>query len=212
MAAFQGGGTGTVTLRGEISAGLSLRLPSSSRVSYFAVFDGHGGIRASKFAAQNLHQNLIRKFPKGQFTPRAPSLAGRGAVCSYSAARVPPGAGGDGRPSARSAASTLLSAVLGTGRARLGDHRMPPLSCTPRRREQRGEDCEEMLAGHVQAHGRGVPAAGVQPVRPLAPGRSLSMSPVPQPDPDRKRRASLGSCAPRCLELGPCSCGFAAPG
>ncbi|XP_060049568.1 integrin-linked kinase-associated serine/threonine phosphatase 2C isoform X2 [Erinaceus europaeus] len=41
--------------------------PSSliSRVSYFAVFDGHGGIRASKFAAQNLHQNLIRKFPKG---------------------------------------------------------------------------------------------------------------------------------------------------
>nr|KAF6495304.1 ILK associated serine/threonine phosphatase [Rousettus aegyptiacus] len=41
--------------------------PSSliTRVSYFAVFDGHGGIRASKFAAQNLHQNLIRKFPKG---------------------------------------------------------------------------------------------------------------------------------------------------
>uniref|UniRef100_A0A8C2R9T4 PPM-type phosphatase domain-containing protein n=1 Tax=Capra hircus TaxID=9925 RepID=A0A8C2R9T4_CAPHI len=36
-----------------------------TRVSYFAVFDGHGGIRASKFAAQNLHQNLIRKFPKG---------------------------------------------------------------------------------------------------------------------------------------------------
>ncbi|KAF5919316.1 hypothetical protein HPG69_010716 [Diceros bicornis minor] len=43
------------------------RPPSSliTRVSYFAVFDGHGGIRASKFAAQNLHQNLIRKFPKG---------------------------------------------------------------------------------------------------------------------------------------------------
>ncbi|XP_028924908.1 integrin-linked kinase-associated serine/threonine phosphatase 2C isoform X2 [Ornithorhynchus anatinus] len=37
-----------------------------TRVSYFAVFDGHGGIRASKFAAQNLHQNLIRKFPKGE--------------------------------------------------------------------------------------------------------------------------------------------------
>ncbi|XP_014113836.1 PREDICTED: integrin-linked kinase-associated serine/threonine phosphatase 2C isoform X3 [Pseudopodoces humilis] len=30
------------------------------------VFDGHGGVRASKFAAQNLHQNLIKKFPKGE--------------------------------------------------------------------------------------------------------------------------------------------------
>ncbi|XP_053245672.1 integrin-linked kinase-associated serine/threonine phosphatase 2C [Podarcis raffonei] len=41
-------------------------LPSQiTRVSYFAVFDGHGGVRASKYAAQNLHQNLIRKFPKG---------------------------------------------------------------------------------------------------------------------------------------------------
>ncbi|NXN36826.1 ILKAP phosphatase, partial [Rhinoptilus africanus] len=40
--------------------------PRSSRVSYFAVFDGHGGVRASKFAAQNLHQNLIKKFPKGE--------------------------------------------------------------------------------------------------------------------------------------------------
>ncbi|NXV05788.1 ILKAP phosphatase, partial [Cettia cetti] len=42
-------------------------LPSQiTRVSYFAVFDGHGGVRASKFAAQNLHQNLIKKFPKGE--------------------------------------------------------------------------------------------------------------------------------------------------
>nr|XP_060624075.1 integrin-linked kinase-associated serine/threonine phosphatase 2C isoform X2 [Anolis sagrei ordinatus] len=41
-------------------------LPSQiTRVSYFAVFDGHGGVRASNYAAQNLHQNLIRKFPKG---------------------------------------------------------------------------------------------------------------------------------------------------
>lgn len=40
--------------------------PHSTRVSYFAVFDGHGGVRASKFAAQNLHQNLIKKFPKGK--------------------------------------------------------------------------------------------------------------------------------------------------
>ncbi|XP_042677001.1 integrin-linked kinase-associated serine/threonine phosphatase 2C [Centrocercus urophasianus] len=42
-------------------------LPSQvTRVSYFAVFDGHGGVRASKFAAQNLHLNLIKKFPKGE--------------------------------------------------------------------------------------------------------------------------------------------------
>lgn len=45
---------------------LTLNHSPSTRVSYFAVFDGHGGIRASKFAAQNLHQNLIRKFPKGE--------------------------------------------------------------------------------------------------------------------------------------------------
>lgn len=43
-----------------------LLFPHSTRVSYFAVFDGHGGVRASKFAAQNLHQNLIKKFPKGE--------------------------------------------------------------------------------------------------------------------------------------------------
>nr|XP_060477471.1 integrin-linked kinase-associated serine/threonine phosphatase 2C [Panthera onca] len=51
----------------EFVISLECRPPSSliTRVSYFAVFDGHGGIRASKFAAQNLHQNLIRKFPKG---------------------------------------------------------------------------------------------------------------------------------------------------
>uniref|UniRef100_A0A673KKV8 Integrin-linked kinase-associated serine/threonine phosphatase n=1 Tax=Sinocyclocheilus rhinocerous TaxID=307959 RepID=A0A673KKV8_9TELE len=37
----------------------------SSRLAYFAVFDGHGGARASQFAAENLHQTLLSKFPKG---------------------------------------------------------------------------------------------------------------------------------------------------
>ncbi|XP_041851143.1 integrin-linked kinase-associated serine/threonine phosphatase 2C isoform X3 [Melanotaenia boesemani] len=36
-----------------------------SRVSYFAVFDGHGGARASRFAAEHLHHNLAKKFPAG---------------------------------------------------------------------------------------------------------------------------------------------------
>lgn len=49
-----------------VGISLTLNHSPSTRVSYFAVFDGHGGIRASKFAAQNLHQNLIRKFPKGE--------------------------------------------------------------------------------------------------------------------------------------------------
>uniref|UniRef100_A0A3B3HTJ4 Integrin-linked kinase-associated serine/threonine phosphatase n=1 Tax=Oryzias latipes TaxID=8090 RepID=A0A3B3HTJ4_ORYLA len=38
-------------------------LPSQSRLSYFAVFDGHGGARASRFAAEHLHHNLAKKFP-----------------------------------------------------------------------------------------------------------------------------------------------------
>ncbi|CAL1292721.1 unnamed protein product [Larinioides sclopetarius] len=38
--------------------------PSVSRLSYYAVYDGHGGVRASKFASCHLHQNLAEKFPK----------------------------------------------------------------------------------------------------------------------------------------------------
>lgn len=37
-----------------------------SRLSYFAVFDGHGGARASRYAAENLHHNLAKKFPSGE--------------------------------------------------------------------------------------------------------------------------------------------------
>uniref|UniRef100_A0A3B3UIT2 Integrin-linked kinase-associated serine/threonine phosphatase n=1 Tax=Poecilia latipinna TaxID=48699 RepID=A0A3B3UIT2_9TELE len=44
---------------------MSSCLSSLSRVSYFAVFDGHGGARASRFAAENLHLNLAKKFPSG---------------------------------------------------------------------------------------------------------------------------------------------------
>lgn len=36
-----------------------------SRLAYFAVFDGHGGARASQFAAEYLHHTLLNKFPKG---------------------------------------------------------------------------------------------------------------------------------------------------
>uniref|UniRef100_A0A3Q3WDI8 PPM-type phosphatase domain-containing protein n=1 Tax=Mola mola TaxID=94237 RepID=A0A3Q3WDI8_MOLML len=43
-------------------------LPSDgkSRVSYFAVFDGHGGARASQFAADNLHHILAKKLQCGE--------------------------------------------------------------------------------------------------------------------------------------------------
>ncbi|XP_075425636.1 integrin-linked kinase-associated serine/threonine phosphatase 2C isoform X2 [Ascaphus truei] len=36
-----------------------------SRLSYFAVFDGHGGSRAARYAAHNLHRNLAKKLPQG---------------------------------------------------------------------------------------------------------------------------------------------------
>lgn len=37
----------------------------SSRTCYYGVFDGHAGPRAAQFAADNLHKNIILKFPKG---------------------------------------------------------------------------------------------------------------------------------------------------
>ncbi|KAG8445401.1 hypothetical protein GDO86_010255 [Hymenochirus boettgeri] len=44
-------------------------MPSDlSRLLYFAVFDGHGGTRASHFAAHNLHRNILKKIPRGEKT------------------------------------------------------------------------------------------------------------------------------------------------
>jgi len=42
--------------------------PSIHRLSIYAVFDGHGGVRASRFASQHLHNNLRDRFPKGDIT------------------------------------------------------------------------------------------------------------------------------------------------
>ncbi|XP_025083684.1 integrin-linked kinase-associated serine/threonine phosphatase 2C-like isoform X1 [Pomacea canaliculata] len=39
--------------------------PSIHRLALYAVFDGHGGSRASRFASQYLHKILCDKFPKG---------------------------------------------------------------------------------------------------------------------------------------------------
>uniref|UniRef100_H2YAL4 Integrin-linked kinase-associated serine/threonine phosphatase 2C n=1 Tax=Ciona savignyi TaxID=51511 RepID=H2YAL4_CIOSA len=39
--------------------------PKVSRVSYYAVFDGHGGRRASQHASNRLHVHLAQKLPKG---------------------------------------------------------------------------------------------------------------------------------------------------
>ncbi|XP_056420633.1 integrin-linked kinase-associated serine/threonine phosphatase 2C isoform X2 [Hyla sarda] len=36
-----------------------------SRLAFYAVFDGHGGSRAARYAAHNLHRNLVKKLPRG---------------------------------------------------------------------------------------------------------------------------------------------------
>lgn len=36
-----------------------------SRLSFYGVFDGHGGKKASKYAADHLHKIIAQKFPKG---------------------------------------------------------------------------------------------------------------------------------------------------
>ncbi|XP_033763927.1 integrin-linked kinase-associated serine/threonine phosphatase 2C-like [Pecten maximus] len=42
--------------------------PSIVRLALYAVFDGHGGARASRFASQHLHKILRDNFPKGDIT------------------------------------------------------------------------------------------------------------------------------------------------
>ncbi len=41
---------------------------SRKRMAYYAVFDGHNGHRAAKFAAEHLHQKLARKIAVGEWT------------------------------------------------------------------------------------------------------------------------------------------------
>uniref|UniRef100_H3AWP3 Integrin-linked kinase-associated serine/threonine phosphatase 2C n=1 Tax=Latimeria chalumnae TaxID=7897 RepID=H3AWP3_LATCH len=53
----------------DLTAEFHSLLPGASRLAYFAVFDGHGGVRASRYAAQNLHLNLLKKLPKDPPTP-----------------------------------------------------------------------------------------------------------------------------------------------
>ena len=37
----------------------------NSRTAYYGIFDGHAGPKASQFAADNLHKNIVSRFPKG---------------------------------------------------------------------------------------------------------------------------------------------------
>ena len=65
----------TLSLSFSLSVSLSLSMtlffPSSlhsCRISYYGVFDGHAGPRASQYAAENLHKNIIGKLPKGMYS------------------------------------------------------------------------------------------------------------------------------------------------
>ncbi|XP_044145752.1 integrin-linked kinase-associated serine/threonine phosphatase 2C [Bufo gargarizans] len=49
----------------DLSKECQTMLSNVSRLSYYAVFDGHGGSRAARYAAHNLHRNLVKKLPKG---------------------------------------------------------------------------------------------------------------------------------------------------
>ncbi|XP_029529798.2 integrin-linked kinase-associated serine/threonine phosphatase 2C isoform X1 [Oncorhynchus nerka] len=51
-------------LLSDMKSCLSTLPTTVSRLAYFAVFDGHGGARASRFAAEHLHHTLALKFPK----------------------------------------------------------------------------------------------------------------------------------------------------
>ncbi|XP_062504937.1 integrin-linked kinase-associated serine/threonine phosphatase 2C-like [Corticium candelabrum] len=41
---------------------------SITRIGYYGLFDGHAGSRASRFAADKLHEHIVAKFPKGEIT------------------------------------------------------------------------------------------------------------------------------------------------
>lgn len=44
---------------------LKISISLSSRVAYYGVFDGHAGPRAATYAAENLHETIKTKLPKG---------------------------------------------------------------------------------------------------------------------------------------------------
>lgn len=38
-----------------------------SRLSFYGLYDGHAGIRASQFCAESMHLKIAQNFPKGKF-------------------------------------------------------------------------------------------------------------------------------------------------